>query len=89
MSSHGSLTVPAPFLMVPALSSPLTHGSPLCKRVVTFLKQTTSNTSHRKSCILLAQECFVLVLMCLCPYIPALGCALRAQTLVGVSVAVA
>ena len=83
------LTVPAPFLTVPALSSRFTHGSSSVNVLWYFLIQTNSNASQSKICILLVQECFVFVGMCLCSYIPALGCALLAHMLVGVSVAVA
>ena len=83
------LTVPAPFLTVPALSSRFTHGSPLCKRAVICSYSNQFQRLAKQDLHFTVQECFVFVGMCLCSYIPALGCALRAHMLVGVSVAVA
>ena len=69
------------------------HGSltfpPSASALWYFLTQTDSNASQSQICILLVQEFFVFVGMHLCSCIPALGCALRAQMLVGVSNAVA
>jgi len=69
------------------------HGSlmfsPSVSALWYFLTPTDSNASQSQICILLLQEYFAFVGMRLCSDIPALGCALRAQMLVGVSNAVA